>query len=65
MTIQDLLDKLPGMSVGAAEEMIRKAKRTPRRVSTDGKPHVVTRDYRTDRVNLAVAGGKVIRAYVG
>jgi hypothetical protein len=31
----------------------------------DGKPMVCTRDYRTDRVNLHLEGGKVVAAYFG
>jgi hypothetical protein len=31
----------------------------------DGKSHIVTADYRTDRVNVEVAAGKVALADIG
>ncbi len=31
----------------------------------DGRSHTVTADYRTDRVNVEVAAGKVVRADIG
>jgi hypothetical protein len=62
---REMLDTLTGMPTEEAEAAIRAAGFRSRRTSIDGQPFVVTRDYRTDRINLAIGGGNVIRAYVG
>lgn len=36
-----------------------------RLVREDGQPHVVTRDYRLDRINLYIESGKVVAAFLG
>lgn len=61
MNISDLLGKTEQEAV----DEIKKAKMKPRIVHKDGKDFMGTCDFRTDRVNLAINEGKVIRADIG
>ena len=54
-----------GEGIEEAEDVARDAGFSVRRTVVDGKPRVVTRDFRTDRINFEVQGGKVTRATVG
>ncbi len=53
---------LVGLDVGEAEARVRAKGLRFRVVEKDGEPLPVTCDYRTDRVNVSVANGKVVRA---
>lgn len=59
------LEPLLGHTREEAEEAVRQAGGEPRVTNVDGVPAIVTRDYRTDRVNLHMEGGKVVAAYFG
>lgn len=63
--MQTMLYLLVGMSVRKAEGYILQQGFTSRRTFTDGRSHIVTRDYRRDRINLCAVAGTVTRAYVG
>lgn len=56
---------LVGMTKEAATAKMEGSGFRVRVTSEDGKSFIGTRDFRTDRVNLVVVGGKVVRASVG
>ncbi len=59
------LASLAGMSQSAAEQAAAAAGFTTRVVSVDGVGRPVTEDYRSDRINLEIVGGKVTKATAG
>ncbi len=59
------LASLEGMSQSAAEQAVAAAGFTTRIVSVDGVGRPVTMDYRSDRINLEIVGGKVTKATAG
>jgi len=56
---------LVGQSEERAIALARKNGLTVRVVSRDGRSFAGTRDYRTDRVNLSIVRGRVVRATIG
>jgi hypothetical protein len=54
-----------GMTLEAASARADKAGIRWRIVEEDGKPRLVTKDYRPDRLNFAVEKGKIIRVNKG
>lgn len=54
-----------GMTVQEAYDTITAAGLVARTVEIDGDPQIVTKDYRTDRVNVTVSQGVVTGAVVG
>ena len=56
---------LIGKQVDEAALLIRENDFTPRITKLDGKPMLVTRDFKTNRVNLNVENGSVIEATIG
>lgn len=56
---------LVGLSETEAVQRIRAAKMIERVTERDGEYYIVTRDIRSDRVNLAILRGKVIGAEIG
>lgn len=63
--IDDPCDKYVGLTEAEAENKVRDDGKEPRITGRDGKAFIVTRDYRTDRVNLVIVDGKVISAKLG
>lgn len=61
----DFLSGLLGMSEEEAKATIQAAGYTFRLTAKDGSYFIVTRDLRSDRVNIQTFGGKVISAKVG
>ncbi len=59
------LASLEGTSQSAAEQAAAAAGFTTRIVSVDGVGRPVTMDYRSDRINLEIVGGKVTKATAG
>ncbi len=59
------LASLEGMSQSAAQQVAAAAGFTTRIVSVDGVGRPVTMDYRSDRINLEIVGGKVTKATAG
>ena len=60
----DLTD-LAGRPVEEARRLVEAQGYQFRILIEDGRSHYVTADYRTDRVNVEVAAGKVVRADIG
>ena len=54
-----------GMDLKSAEEHAKKNDLIHRVVERDGKPLPATRDYRPNRVNFSVKGGKVVKVNRG
>jgi hypothetical protein len=54
-----------GKTVEEAEALCKSAGMRLRVTRTDGVAHIVTRDYRTDRVNVHLEQGKVVNATIG
>lgn len=59
------LTALVGQTVEEAQRLARAQGYKFRIIVQDGKSFFVTADYRTDRVNVEVAAGKVVRADIG
>lgn len=57
--------ELIGIAEEPAIEILKKLKINSRLVDRDNKKFILTRDYRTDRVNLAIKNGIVSEAYRG
>jgi len=60
-----LVRRLVGKGHDEAIELVHFFRLRSRTVSIDGQHAVVTRDHRTDRVNLEVERGRVTKAYLG
>ncbi len=58
-------DSYVGMTLPAASARAEKAEIQWRVIEEDGKPRAVTMDHRPDRLNFAVAEGKIIRVTKG
>ena len=56
---------LVGLSESAANRLARQNGYSIRVVYRDGQTFMGTRDYRTDRINLSIVRGRVIRATIG
>lgn len=54
-----------GMEKLAAIAKIESAKQVARIVVEDGEDFIVTMDYRPDRLNLEIVGGKVVSVHRG
>jgi hypothetical protein len=54
-----------GKTVDEAKALCESANMRLRITRTDGVAHIVTMDYRTDRVNVHVENGKVTKATIG
>ena len=54
-----------GLSEGVALEKARSAGVRARIISREGRPLRVTKDYRPDRLNFTISGGKVVRMQKG
>lgn len=63
--VEVLDEEVVGMEKLAAIVKIENANQVPRIVTEDGEHFIVTMDYRLDRLNLEVAGGKVVSVYRG
>jgi len=59
------LHALAGLTVEQARRQAEAQGYTFRIILQDGKSFVVTADLRSDRVNVEVAAGKVVRADIG
>jgi hypothetical protein len=59
------LTVLVGQSVAEARRLVEAQGYTFRILVQDGKSSYATADFRTDRVNVEVAAGKVVRADIG
>lgn len=59
------LSALIGMDATDASDLSKQFGYRFRITSSDGVPRVVTRDFRPDRVNVAVVSGKVVSADIG
>jgi hypothetical protein len=59
------LKPLLGATLAEAEAAAQSAGYASRVISSDGRPHVATRDYRLDRINLWLVDGKVAAAFLG
>lgn len=59
------IDKIKGMSVEDAGKHLRTLSYGMRITSRDGEHYIVTCDYRTDRVNVAVVDDKIIGWSIG
>ena len=65
MSVEAVAERVVGMSEAEAEEAISDAGFISRVTERDGQPLASTTDYRTDRINLAVADGVVIGVEFG
>lgn len=54
-----------GLTEAAGTSLAKSLGLTPRVVSVDGEQRPTTRDYRLDRVNFELEGGKVVRVTRG
>lgn len=59
------LDYILGQFESVAWELVQEEGFVPRITSRDGNPLVVTRDYKTDRVNLVIEDNKVVSYHLG
>jgi len=59
------LTPLVGRTVAEAQQLVESQGYTFRVILEAGKPLFVTADWRTDRVNVEVSAGKVVRADIG
>jgi hypothetical protein len=59
------LSALAGRTVAEARQMVESQGYTFRILIEDGRSSYATADFRTDRVNVEVAAGKVVRADIG
>lgn len=57
--------KVVGKTIQEAMKSLTELGLRVRISSEGGKPNVLTRDYRLDRVNLEVRDGRVVRATIG
>lgn len=55
--LKDLSEALVGLEIGMAITEFKDTCYTIRVVRVDGKPCIVTQDFRKDRINVAVKGG--------
>lgn len=62
---KSLLGKLMGLEEEKAVELAKESGLDYRVISRDGKPFIITCDYRFDRLNFEVIGGKVVEATLG
>ena len=61
---KELNDSPAGVDVDEASTELQKAGWQVRVASKDGKPYMLTMDYRTDRANLHVKNGKVTNIHI-
>jgi len=54
-----------GMAIAEAERLAERRRLAHRVVMLDGQPRPATRDYRPDRVNFEVEGGRVVKVTRG
>ncbi|MEK7640657.1 MAG: hypothetical protein AAB389_01525 [Patescibacteria group bacterium] len=59
------LNYLIGMQEADAIAAIKAAGMRPRVTARDGENYMLTADYRTDRINLCIKNGMVVRADIG
>jgi hypothetical protein len=60
-----LCESIIGMTVEEADRVVTDAGASTRTLEIDGEGLAGTDDWRTDRINLAVANGIVTRAWIG
>ena len=60
-----VVSRVIGKPVSVARSIVKADGGTIRITRTDGNEHICTRDYRTDRVNLEIVKGRVVRATIG
>lgn len=65
MTAKELAGKIIGLDYGIARYAIKMLGFRTRITNEDGRPLIITMDYRTDRINLHIKNGKVIMASMG
>lgn len=65
MTIDEIRDTIIGMDYHLAATWLFNQGFTPRKTKLDGRPCLVTRDYRLDRVNVSLVNGIVVDADIG
>ena len=56
---------LIGLSKEAAEEKVVELKGVVRVIAEDGEQFMHTMDMRSDRVNLEIVKGKIVKAFLG
>lgn len=59
------MNRVIGLKEDEAVKFINKFYHTPRVTCRDADHYILTRDYKTDRVNLMIYKGKVKEAYKG
>jgi hypothetical protein len=62
---EQVLDQVLHLTEVEAMVKIEKAGLKPRITSKEGKHFICTRDYHTDRINLDIENGVVVRATIG
>ena len=65
MNVNDVIEEIVGLNILEASKIVRDNGFVFRVTKTDGASHVVTRNYKRDRINVTIQSNEVIDAKVG